>query len=148
MPLVLKPASIDVSETLAALHARSFGAEKWSRAQIEGSLALPSTEGTVAFLDEKPAGFLLAQIMDDEAEILTLCVDPDFRRGGIGATLVRKLTARGGMKRVFLEVADDNQTAQKLYEKCGFARQFVRAGYYKRENAAMDAITYCFSRHL
>ena len=43
---------------------------------------------------------------------------------------------------MFLEVAEDNIPAQKLYLKGGFKVNGRRPRYYKREPAAIDAVLY------
>jgi len=130
-------------QAMAALHALCFvGEDSWSAAQIEGSLALATTIGLVAQEDEKVKGFLLAQKVQDEAEILTLCIHPDNREQGLAKALVEALLAQEGLGTAFLEVAADNTPARRLYENCGFTVFGTRPAYYKRGGQAVDAITY------
>ncbi len=127
---------------LAALHAESFGGESWSAAQIEGSLALETTQGWAAFEGSKPLGFIMCQMLP-EAEILTLCVTPARRRQKTGAALARVAIDAARAKKcekMFLEVATDNISARKLYERLNFKPIGARRGYYKRGGESADAI--------
>lgn len=91
-----------------------------------------------------PTGFLLGRIVADEAEVLTLAVDPASRRRGIGARLVAAFLAEAaarGAGRAFLEVAADNAAARALYAAAGFAEVARRRGYYRDPaGGAVDAL--------
>lgn len=69
----------------------------------------------------------------DEAFVQTMAVAPQVQRLGLGALLLEALlaeAARRGQSRVLLEVRADNEAAQRLYTRYGFARSAVRRGYY------------------
>jgi ribosomal-protein-alanine N-acetyltransferase len=114
---------------LADLHAGAFSAP-WDAAAFQ---TLLEQEGVFAI--EEPGGFILIRSVVDEAEILTLAVDPAVRRQGLGTRLVHKGAASAaarGAARLFLEVADDNHPALALYARTGFAEAGRRRGYYAR----------------
>ncbi len=128
---------------MAALHALCFeGEERWSEAQIAGSLVLETTAGLAVGEGDRLDGFLLAQIVGSEAEILTFCVRPDQRERGIGAALLEKLIEEIGVSSVFLDVAEDNHPARRLYERCGFKLCGGRPRYYRRGDHTVDAVCY------
>ena len=88
-------------------------------------------------------GYLLATIIDDEAEILSIGVKPDRQRQGVGKWLLRRFFDHGvsrNMARVLLEVAEDNMPALGLYRDFGFVEFARRKGYYKQGNRKIDAI--------
>lgn len=124
---------------LARLHAASFAAP-WSAEEIDALLQGP---GGFALMAEGQ-GFLLARTLLDEAEILTLAVEPSLRRRGTGRALVEAAAARArsrGAKALFLEVAVDNLSAVALYERTGFVRAGFRPAYYRREGGPpVDAL--------
>jgi len=123
-------------EALATLHARAFAPRPgWSASEIEALLARPGTE-----LITSMNGFLIAQVIVPEAEILTLAVAPEARRRGIAQAMVRELTWHPGVRRVFLEVAADNTPARALYASLGFTVTGRRRGYYARPAGAVDAL--------
>lgn len=123
---------------LAALHARAFEAP-WSEAEFSTIL---SQSGVMAI--RHAAGFLLLRVVADEAEILTLAVDPEARRRGIARALVAEAALAAtstGAVRLFLEVAEDNAAARGLYRAAGFAQAGRRRGYYARSGGpAVDAL--------
>lgn len=123
-------------ERLAAVHQAAFapGARGWSGAEI-GDLA---GDG-VLLADDADRGFALFSHVLDEAELLTIAVDPDHRRQG----LARRLLAAGeaelaalGVEKIHLEVAADNVAASLLYQALGYQVGGVRKGYYRRATGA------------
>lgn len=125
---------------LAALHALCFQVPRpWSQTEFAELLEQPFT-----YLLTLPHAFLLARIIADEAELLTLAVHPNHRRAGHGAELVTRFlhqAADHGARSAFLEVAADNQAAIKLYQSSGFTQAGTRRAYYRRDNKpALDAL--------
>jgi len=123
---------------LAGLHCGAFSAP-WDAAAFEVLLGQAGV-----FAIEAPGGFILIRAVADEAEILTLAVDPVARRRGLGARLVREGAASAaalGATRLFLEVADDNHPALALYARAGFTEAGRRPGYYARpDGSRRDAL--------
>ncbi len=134
--------SLSDASVLAMLHRRAFAAEAWSQSQIEGSWSLPTTWAHGVWVDDSLTGFVLAQVVADEAEILTIAVDPAFQRRGLGRALMQDSLKQKQVGAVFLEVAADNTAAIALYESCGFQLIGRRTGYYKREKTLVDALNY------
>jgi len=125
----LRTMGIESASLLAALHEVTFrGGEVWDATSFAALLSGLGTEATVALVGESPAGFILSRTVLDETEILTLAVHPDFRRKGIGKSLVQNVLRKG---KVFLEVAVCNNPASALYKECGFVKAGVRRGYYR-----------------
>lgn len=85
-------------------------------------------------------GFIVYRAVADEAEILTIGVHPDARRGGIASAMLvvaeQDLRTRG-IKKLFLEVAENNVPARKLYERAGFYQIGIRPKYYDGVDAIM-----------
>lgn len=76
------------------------------------------------FVDDQVAGFALLAIDGAEGWIAGTCIDPDYRRKGLFAPLMRTqldLATRVGLKRVYLEVLEQNH-ARKVYQSVGFTR--------------------------
>jgi len=140
-------AALTVDATaLAALHAASF-ADMWGRESIETLLSRTQVVALKAMVNgERIAGFIMTQVIADEAEVLTFCVDPALRRTGVGrlllATACEALRARGALG-VFLEVSEGNAGARALYAQSGFAEIGRRRAYYREggsSQGAMDAL--------
>jgi len=140
--MIMRPLSLADVSCLAALHAACFGAEAWSADQLYGSLNLPTTRGIGLCAGEQMGAFSLAQVTDEETEILTICVDPARRRCGFGQRLLRESVAAQAKGTVFLDVAADNVPALRLYEKTGFMLFGRRPCYYDRPEGKVDALTY------
>ncbi|MHB1303597.1 MAG: GNAT family N-acetyltransferase [Acidiphilium sp.] len=136
------PAGAAHAEALALVHAAAFGAEAWSAVSIATMFANPANFG---FLSE--AGVMvIARAAADEAEIVTIGVDPARRRAGLGRALLAAALAeaeRRGAVAVFLEVEASNLQAIGLYRACGFVQVGRRRDYY---GAGRDALL--FSRRL
>jgi tRNA threonylcarbamoyl adenosine modification protein YeaZ/ribosomal-protein-alanine acetyltransferase len=128
---------------LAVIHGESFAAG-WDEQSIGTSLGLPGAAALVVELAGIVYGFVMYQHIAGEAEILTLCVSPNFRRQHFGDQLLGGVIAKLRTEKVtklFLEVAADNQAALSLYGRFGFARTGLRRGYYQRQDrAAVDAM--------
>jgi len=81
------------------------------------------------------------QINSVEAEIYNIAVQTENRRQGIGSGLVNSFFEAcriHHVRKVRLEVRADNYSAQKFYEKHGFAAEFTRKAYYR--DPVADAI--------
>ena len=88
-------------------------------------------------------GYLLATIIDDEAEILSIGVTPDWQRQGVGKRLLQRFFDYGAsrnMAKAVLEVAEDNVPALGLYRDFGFAEFGRRKDYFKKGNHKINAI--------
>lgn len=134
-------------DALAAIHARCFTLPPpWNAGAFAGLLAAPQV---VLLADPEARGFLLARVVADEAEVLTLAVDPAHRRQGIGAALLARfeveMRARGAVT-AFLEVSDRNPAARALYAAQGWQEAGRRRGYYRASgHAPADALILCKS---
>lgn len=92
----------------------------------------------------QPIGFALGRSIADEAELLTLVVDPDHQGQGRGAALLARFETESrarGAATAYLEVAQDNEPAFKLYKNAGWTQAGKRPAYYPRgEKPAADAL--------
>ena len=137
-PSAIRPLRAEAAEDCARIHAAGF-AYPWGQSELESLISDPRAVGTAA-LDPATAklrGFALSRLAADEAEILTLAVDPALRKGGVGRDLLRAHLAEvaaAGAARIFLEVDRHNAAALALYARFGFVKVGERQGYYKRPN--------------
>jgi ribosomal-protein-alanine N-acetyltransferase len=79
-------------------------------------------------------GFLIARCAGDEAEILTLAVEPNHRRQGLARAILAAAIAalrKAGAKRLFLEVEAANESARGLYQSLGAVAVGRRPRYYE-----------------
>lgn len=135
----------EMAGEVAQLHGKLFD-PGWDEASVAKLLEHPGSTTLVARtgFPKISVGFAVAQMAADEAEILSIGVDEDWQRLGLGKRLVEGVVrsiARAGVKRLFLEVAEDNVAARALYRHCGFTETSRRKGYYPRQGgAAADAV--------
>lgn len=134
------------AEEISALHATLFD-PAWDTESIAKLLDHPGATALVAMHGNPKviAGFVIGQLAADEAEILTIGVATEWQRKGLGKRLIEGLAnavRRAEAKRLFLEVAADNDAAFALYTGQGFTATGMRKGYYVRKGAqAADALT-------
>jgi len=116
-------------EAMAALHHACFTTPRpWGTGEIASLL-----RDRHVFALGDSGGFLLARVIADEAEVLTLAVSPTRRRAGIGADLVTRFLTEArarGAATAFLEVSADNHAAIALYMQAGFVQTGRRRAYY------------------
>ena len=94
-------------------------------------------------LGDHVVGFICFRIVGDESELLNICVDPRYRRLGIGKKLMKFYTLFCRKRKVrtfFLEVNAVNVPAVHLYqlfsyESLGTRREFYRGGREGRSDA-------------
>ena len=87
-------------------------------------------------------GYLGSLMVLDESDILNIAVTPERQKEGIGRFMLEslfRLSYDCGIRFVHLEVRESNETAIRLYERCGFQRDGLRKDYYTepRENAVL-----------
>lgn len=137
MSVLLRPMARADLAAVARLEVALFGGEAWSADMLATELA--GEPGgryyLVAEVDGVIAGYagLLAP-GGGQADVLTVAVTEERWGEGIGAALLEGLlaeAARRGCTEVFLEVRVDNDRAQRLYRRYGFADVGVRRGYYQ-----------------
>ena len=123
------------TQDMATLHAQCFQAAPRPWSAQEFAAYVKDANALVHCIE---GGFGVARVIADEAELLTLAVDPARRRQGIGDALVQCLCVgakAAGAQDMFLEVAADNAAACALYSKYGFAQVGRRPAYYAGTDA-------------
>jgi [ribosomal protein S18]-alanine N-acetyltransferase len=118
------------AEVLANIHRAAFPAgEAWGADAFALQLGLP---GVFALFDQR-GGLLLARVIHDQGEILTLAIAAAMRRQGLGSALVAAAmgeAASRGARTLWLEVSAANAAARSLYSKAGFVTAGQRRRYY------------------
>jgi [ribosomal protein S18]-alanine N-acetyltransferase len=128
----------DIPE-LVSITEESSQAASWSRESYE---QLRTSEGFLGFVSERAgrvSGFVVGCQVADEGEILNVAVRRENRRKGEGRALllaVLEQLHRRGVRRVYLEVRESNETGIAFYQEQGFARKGRRPGYYREPEEA------------
>ncbi|MDO8290701.1 MAG: GNAT family N-acetyltransferase [Parvibaculum sp.] len=142
MSAIVPVAEADLTE-LARLHAAGFD-DAWDARALAGLMASPGVFILKAEDSGKLEGFVMARIVLDEAEILTITVGSASRGKKLGTRLMEAVAALAmtqGVKSLFLEVAEDNEAGLALYRRMGFECVGRRAAYYGRVSGAVAALT-------
>lgn len=134
------PAVVSHAEDLARIEALQPFAAGWGKDGFVGELKQPCAVIWAARDGQKTVGFICARYAADEAEILNAAVDPNFTRRGIATALMEKLLsalAGLGVKRITLEVHEQNLPAQGWYRRAGFAILGRRKQFYGSADALL-----------
>jgi len=117
--------------------------EPWSRQLFMEELERPCAQILVAKMREIPhalLGYICFWKVADEIQILNIAVHRNYRRQGIGCSLLQQALLHGCEKKAqiaVLEVRRDNAAARKLYESIGFKVVGERPNYYGLHEAAI-----------
>jgi ribosomal-protein-alanine N-acetyltransferase len=109
----------------------ALGRLSWNREGVAATLAGRQNGGFVAVKDGLQVGHLLYSHVVDEMEILTVAVEPEYRRQGVGHSLMHRALGLASVRSVHLEVRESNSAAQGLYRVWGFQPVGRRLGYYE-----------------
>lgn len=137
--LHVEPADTGDAPTLAKLHAQGFY-RGWPVSDFVEFLGGKNTPTYIACdARRRIAGFALIRTVADEAELLTIAVDPKWRGKGVGRALLDAVFADlmlSPARRMFLEVDEQNHSAIALYKRHGFVTISSRKGYYARPDGS------------
>jgi ribosomal-protein-alanine N-acetyltransferase len=133
----IRPLRPDDATAAARLEALCFP-DPWSARALSEMLRSPTTLAFGGGSDTM-GGYLIAQALLDECEILRVAVDPALRRRGLGRQLLERTRDhfaeslfRQGLPSgsLWLEVRADNAAAIGLYLGMGFESVGYRPRYY------------------
>jgi len=82
-------------------------------------------------------GHIIYWRVQSEVQISNVAIHPDFRRMGIGRSVLEEVLShvkKQGVQFVVLEVRPSNFVARSLYNKLGFKVIGIRKDYYHQPN--------------
>ena len=122
---------------MAKLHLLSGSLTRpWSESEYK---ILLSTDTIRFFYVEN--GFLVGRLIGPDAEILNVIVHPKYRRLGKARYLIDKFEKEAkeeGSSKCFLEVAESNSRANKLYQSLNYLSVGKRKNYYEFVDGRKD----------
>lgn len=146
MELKIEPLTLSDLDEVMRIERLSFP-NPWTRGMFESELKNPVSSALAARAVGKAAGGIIAYcvfwIVQGEAHILNLAVDPDWRRKGVAVTLLQSILDYMRPRtvfEVFLEVRTSNIAAIRLYKGLGFREAYVRKKYYGDEDAIVMSL--------
>ena len=88
--------------------------------------------------DDQVVGFILATDLQETCDILSVVVDPNYRRMKVASNLIDYLISDldENLKLITLEVSTKNTPALKLYDQFGFEVVNIRKKYYQNGDDA------------
>ena len=110
----------------------------WTPARVARSIRDRATNVVIAECAVDLAGFGVMRYRDDDAHLLLFAVRPEYRRRGIGSSLLRWLestAATAGIELIFLEARTTNLDARAFYAARGYRELAVLERYYGSEDA-------------
>lgn len=115
-------------------------ADPWSLRSVASELVNPLSLWLVCEEDGEVLGYVGSQTVLGETDMMNVAVAPEYRRRGIGESLIAQLVQKlkeQGSHCLSLEVRASNAPAVGLYEKLGFGVAGRRPNYYRnpREDA-------------
>jgi ribosomal-protein-alanine N-acetyltransferase len=140
MSVALRPMASGDVPAVAKLEVALFGEEAWSPDMLASELAGEPAKYYLVAADEGVIAGYAGMLAPGggQADVLTVGVAQDRWGEGIGTALLEDLLAEAGRRgctEVFLEVRTDNDRAQHLYRRHGFAGVGLRRGYYQPSGA-------------
>ena len=131
--------SISDVPAVAELERKCFS-DPWSERSVAAELENPLSLWLVALLGRTVVGYVGSQSVMEQADMMNIAVNPDYRRQGIAESLIERLVSELKDKQVSsltLEVRASNAPAIALYRKLGFIQVGKRPNYYRnpREDA-------------
>lgn len=112
---------------------------RWTPAKVTRHIKDRDTMVLIASKEGTIAGFAIMRFGDNQAHLFLLAVQPEYRRTGIGQSMMQwleKSCRTAGIQAVRLEVRASNRVAMRFYRSLGYRFLGRVAGYYDRREAA------------
>lgn len=116
-------------ERIMEIEARAF-VDPWSPQAFKLTSSYASW---VCLLDELLIGYCICLIVEDEASIANIAIEPEHQNQGYGTGLLDYSLVElkmMGARKIYLDVRRSNLAAQALYAKFGFKPLGLRKNYY------------------
>ena len=112
----------------------------WSKKQWANEFKKEGTKIFGLLITNFVIGICVFQVVIDEAQINFFVVNQKFRKRGFGSYLMNyliKQCERLNLKKLLLEVSQDNVIAEKFYASFDFYTVGIRRNYYKDGSNAL-----------
>ena len=112
----------------------------WNSETLKNELENNNSYYIVAKINNNIVGFAGIKNVLDEADIMNVVTKKDIRNSGIGSALFSAIidyAKSNNVKKITLEVNENNLSAIHLYEKFGFVKIAERKKYYNGTDTAI-----------
>ena len=112
----------------------------WNSETLKNELENNNSYYIVAKTNNNIVGFAGIKTVLDEADIMNVVTKKDIRNSGIGSALFSAIidyAKSNNVKKITLEVNENNLSAIHLYEKFGFVKIAERKKYYNGTDTAI-----------
>ena len=112
----------------------------WNSETLKNELENNNSYYIVAKINNNIVGFAGIKNVLDEADIMNVVTKKDIRNSGIGSALFSAIidyAKSNNVKKITLEVNENNLSAIHLYEKFGFIKIAERKKYYNGTDTAI-----------
>lgn len=112
----------------------------WNSETLKNELKNNNSYYIVAKINNSIVGFAGIKTVLDEADIMNIVTKKDSRNSGIGSALFSSIinyAKSNNVKKITLEVNENNVPAIKLYKKFGFEQIAKREKYYNGTDTAI-----------
>ena len=112
----------------------------WSKKQWANEFKKEGTNIFGLLIKNLVIGICVFQVVLDEAQINYFVIDPKFRKKGFGSSLMSYLIKKCeklNLKKLLLEVSENNVNAERFYNCFDFSTVGVRKNYYKDGSHAL-----------
>ena len=128
--------------TVLSIEERCFG-YPWREDDFIHCLRQRNCIGMVAERGDQVVGFMIYELHKFRLYVLSMAVDPDYSRQGIGRIMVEKLISKLSYQRrnrIILEVRETNLPAQLFFKSMGFQAVGILNHFY--DDCDEDAYTF------
>ena len=112
----------------------------WSKEQWTNEFKKDGTKIFGLLIKNLVIGICVFQVVLDEAQINYFVVNKKFRKKGFGSFLMNYLIKnceKLNLKKILLEVSQDNVTAERFYSRFDFSTVGMRKNYYRDGSHAL-----------
>ena len=112
----------------------------WSKQQWTNEFKKEGTKIYCLLSENLIIGICVFHIVLDEAQINYFVISQKFRKNGFGSYLMSYLLKRCeklNLKKLLLEVSQNNVTAERFYSRFDFSTVGIRKNYYKDGSHAL-----------
>ena len=112
----------------------------WSKKQWANEFKKKGIKVIGLILSNLVIGICVFHVVLDEAQINFFVIDEEYRKKGFGSHLMSyliKQCKRLNITKLFLEVSNTNETAERFYSRFNFSTVGVRRNYYKDGSDAL-----------